>query len=189
MIIDELLAERGMTRYALAKKCRIPYNTLKDLCTGKTSIEKCSAGTLYRLAKELQLPMETLMEADRPKRCSFEAYKSNVCHMLKNLGDIGFLIEAIEKDYVFEYFSRDWYPECLYMLAMIDYISRLNDVELCRDYDGLRKLKLDEIIYPASLLVLSKALKDDSIMKEARETAIPEFMRFNIVENEVRNVC
>ncbi|MCD8363877.1 MAG: helix-turn-helix transcriptional regulator [Lachnospiraceae bacterium] len=189
MIIDELLAERGMTRYALAKRGNIPYNTLKDLCSGRTSIEKCSAGTLYRIAKELRVPMETLMESAFPKRCSFETFKSNVCHRLKNLGDIDFLIVTIEGDDIFEYFSRGWYPECLYLLAMVDYISRLNDVEICEDYDDLRGLTLEETVYPTSLLILSEVLGDEGIKEEAYANAIPEFIRFNIVENEVRNVC
>ena len=30
--------------------------------------------------------------------------------------------------------------------------------------------------------------KDDAAMREAASAAIPEFKRFNIIENEVRNV-
>ena len=31
-------------------------------------------------------------------------------------------------------------------------------------------------------------MKNDTAMKRAAETAIPEFARFNIIENEVKNV-
>lgn len=32
------------------------------------------------------------------KRCSFELFKSNVCHRLKEQGDIDFLIETLKED-------------------------------------------------------------------------------------------
>ena len=36
------------------------------------------------------------------KRCNFELFKSNVCHRLKESGDIDFLIETLEKDMITE---------------------------------------------------------------------------------------
>ena len=33
-----------------------------------------------------------------------------------------------------------------------------------------------------------KVLKSDEMKRKAEEEAIPEFLRFNIIENEVRNV-
>lgn len=71
---------------------------------------------------------------------------------------------------------------------MLDYISRVNEIPLCNEYDDLRQAKLKEIIYPSGVLALSAALRDDLPKKQAEKDAIPEFMRFNIIENEVRNV-
>ena len=34
------------------------------------------------------------------KRCSFELFKSNVCHRLKEQGDIDFLIETLKEEAV-----------------------------------------------------------------------------------------
>ena len=50
------------------------------------------------------------------------------------------------------------------------------------------KQKLSETIYPASILALCAAGKSNEPKEQARRNAIPEFMRFNIVESEVRNV-
>ena len=63
MIIDDLLRRRGMTKYRLAVEAGIPHATLSDLCNGKTKLEKCSAETVYKLAKALGVSMETLTEA------------------------------------------------------------------------------------------------------------------------------
>ncbi len=121
-------------------------------------------------------------------RYSFELYKSNVCHKLKKLGDIEFLIETLNNDDILIYYEKQWYPECLYLLAMVDYISRENGIELCEDYNDLRRRKLSETIYPASVLALCVANKSDLPKRQAYREAIPEFIRFNIVESDVRNV-
>ena len=63
MIIDDLLAKRHMTRYRLAAMAGVPHSTLHDICNGRTKIEKCSAETVYKLAKALNVPMELLTES------------------------------------------------------------------------------------------------------------------------------
>ena len=60
MMIDDLLRERNMTRYRLAVTAGIPHATLNDICSGKTRLEKCSAETVYKLAKALGVSMELL---------------------------------------------------------------------------------------------------------------------------------
>lgn len=122
------------------------------------------------------------------KRCDFELFKSNVCHELKRLGDIDFLIETLENDEISYYYKNQWYPECLYLLAMLDYISRINDVPLCDKYNQIRKCKLKETIYPSSIIALSLVSHNENIKEEAQQNSIPEFINFNIVENEIRNI-
>ena len=177
-----------MSVYRLAKTSQIPYATVNDICNGKTRLEKCSAETVYRLAHALNVSMEELLAPCFIKRSSFENFKSTVCHRVKELGDINFIIDTLESQDIRTYYNRKWYPESLYLLAMLDYLSRENDVPICDDYDDLRRCKLEKPVYPASIRALSAAAQDDAAIKEASKTAIPEFMRFNIVENEVRNV-
>ena len=62
MIIEDLLAKRHMTKYRLAVRAGIPHTTLNDICSGKTRLEKCSAETVYKLAKALDVSMEKLTE-------------------------------------------------------------------------------------------------------------------------------
>ena len=62
MIIDDLLALRHMTRYRLAVQAGIPHSTLNDICSGRTKLERCSAETVYKLAKALDVSMEVLTE-------------------------------------------------------------------------------------------------------------------------------
>lgn len=62
MSINEILSNIGMTKYRLAKLSGIPHATLSELCSGKTSIEKCSGETLYKIAKALNVSMESLLD-------------------------------------------------------------------------------------------------------------------------------
>lgn len=62
MIIDDLLVRRNMTKYRLAVQAGVPHATLNDICSGKTKLEKCSAETVYKLAKALGVSMELLTE-------------------------------------------------------------------------------------------------------------------------------
>lgn len=122
------------------------------------------------------------------KRCSFELFKSNVCHWLKEEGDIDFLIQVLESDLIRKYYNRKWYLESFYLLGMLDYISRINDVPMCSEYDDLRQQRMQEIVYPVGVLLTARFLGDESIKEQALKEAIPEILRFNIVESDIRNV-
>jgi hypothetical protein len=188
MTIQDALKKRDMSVYRLSKTSEVPYATVNDICNGKTRLEKCSAETIYRLAQTLNVTMEELLAPCMLKRPSFENFKSTVCHRVKEKGDIAFIIDTLESQDIRTYYERKWYPESLYLLAMLDYLSRENDVPLCDEYDDLRRCKLEKPVYPAGIRAVAAASKSEAPMRTATETAIPEFMRFNIVESEVRNV-
>ena len=68
MKINELLQQKGMTKYRLSVLSGVPHSTLSELCSGKTNIGKCYVETIYKLAKALGVSMETLVEdAFKPK--------------------------------------------------------------------------------------------------------------------------
>ena len=71
---------------------------------------------------------------------------------------------------------------------MLDYISRINNVPLCDEFTDLRRQSLSETIYPSSVIAISAASDSDYAKEKSKKEAIPEFMRFNIIESEVRNV-
>ncbi len=121
-------------------------------------------------------------------KAPFEVFKSNVCHRVKNIGEIAFMIELLKSDLITEYFKKEWYDESLYLLGMLDYLSRKNNISVCTKYDRYRECKLSEIVYPESILIASRVMNKPEMLKESYDNAIPEFKRFNIVENEVENI-
>ncbi len=193
-MVNRLLREKGITKYRLSKESGVPQTTIIDICSGKTRIEKCSAETIYRIAKTIGVSMESLLEPTIESkihvdyRVSFEVFKSNVCHYVKDKGDIEFMIEVLERENVRKLYNKKWYPEAFYLLAMLDYLSRENNVPICTNYNDIRACKLEKPLYPTSLLLASKAMNTEKYKEESLKNAIPEFMHFNIVESEVRNV-
>ena len=187
-MLNQLLKEKNLTKYRLSKDSGIPYSTINDICNGKARLEKCSAETIYRISRILDIPMEKILEPYLESRTSFELYKSNICHYVKEKGDIEFIIETLERNDIRTYYKKKWYPECFYLLAMLDYLSRINNIPHCTDYDDLRTCRLSEPIYPASVIASYAVSQNETIKKDAYDNSIPEFVRFNIVESEVRNV-
>jgi transcriptional regulator with XRE-family HTH domain len=188
MYLNEILAKTDMTIYKLAKNSGVPYTTVHDIHCGKTRIEKCSGETLYKLAKTLGITIERLIEDSMECRPGFEWYKSQICHLVKSMGDLDFIIDTLESDKITGLWNKKWYAECIYLLGMLDYLSRENDLPFCDRYDHLRSIKFQKVIYPAGILAMSAVFDSDELKQECLKEAIPEFLRHNIVESEVRNV-
>lgn len=188
MIINELLKQKGMTKYRLAKESKVPHSTVLDICNGKVELKNCTGETLYKIANVLNTSIENLISDSMQYRRSFDAYKSTICHLLKDMGDLDFIINVLETDEIRTLYQKKWYPECLYLLAMLDYLCRMNDLPICNNYYDIRNARLSKPIYPSGVIAISAFNKSDKAKKDSFEHAIQEFKQFNIIENEVRNV-
>lgn len=188
MKIQKLLKEKNMSVSLLSTRSGVPYATCRDIVSGKADLKKCAAGTVFHIAEALGVSMESILGPHCVDRPSFENFKSEICHRVKRMGDKDFIIHTLENDDIRRYFDWEWYPESLYLLAMLDYISRENDVPLCIEYDDLRRCKMQEIIYPLGIITMAVVSQSDEPYRKAERECIPEFMRHNIIEAEIRNV-
>ena len=75
MTITEIITQKGITKYNLAKTSGVPHATLNDICSGKTRIEKCSAETIYKLSRTLGVSMESLIKDSILKAMREQAYE------------------------------------------------------------------------------------------------------------------
>jgi len=73
-MLSELIKEKNISLYRLSKDTGIPYSTLNDIVIEKTDIQSVSARTLYRLAKYLDLSMETLYKKNYALTNTFYLY-------------------------------------------------------------------------------------------------------------------
>lgn len=189
MLYDAIL-RRGMNLHQCSERSSVPYTTLRQLAFGKSDIRRCRAMTLRRLSLALGMPMEDIL---RPyMRWGFdgvpwEAYKSRIQHMLKWMGDREFIRDAVKNIVPAYYFMRGHAAECLYLVAMVDYVCRENGISPFEGFEPFRKMKFAEPIYPADA-IMAQTLGIE-IGREIEENAIPEFVRHNIIEGDVRDVC
>ena len=68
MIVNDLLEKENMSRYRLSKESGVAMTTITDICSGKADLDKCAAGTLYKIAKVLGVTVDSILEnncADR----------------------------------------------------------------------------------------------------------------------------
>lgn len=196
--------ERGLTQRDLEKLSGVKQPVIARMETGKTIP---NLDTVIKLLVPLGLTLnivdlpsdagskendaegeETGQIPEQEHRQSFETFKSNVCHRVKDLGDLDFIIHTLEKDEIRTFYRKQWYREAFYLLGMVDYLSNENNIPECASYEDIRSHKLSEVVYPSGISIQAAVLKDEKIKERAHNSAIPEFMRFNIVENEVRNV-
>jgi len=64
MSIQEIIKEKGMSKYSLSKISGVPWSTLSDICSGKTDLNRCSVKTLSKLSKVLEMPIEDIIELE-----------------------------------------------------------------------------------------------------------------------------
>lgn len=187
-MLETQIKEKYGSIYQCAKLSGIPYTTLSELARGKTNIGKCSAEVVYKLAKLLGVSMESLMCDAVEARVDFEVFKSNVCHLLRERGELDFIVAALRADDIRKYWDRMWYPEAFYLLATVDYLCRLHDLPLCTKYDDIRTRSLEKTLYPRDVQMAAKLHPSLDVREACKKDAISEFLRFNIVEREIGNV-
>lgn len=112
MTIMELLKAKSLSKYSLSKISGIPWATLCDLCSGKTSLNRCSVHTLSKLSKALELSMEELLELKaEPCKLSETGKPADKTYLETNLSP--HLFKAID-DYVQGEKDQVSYMDCLW---------------------------------------------------------------------------
>ena len=112
MNLQEYIDSRNITKYHLSQISGVPKTTVIDICSGKSSLKKCSAYTVQQLAKALDCTMEEIMNMDAsdsvydketglPKNkkyleCNLPPYLND---SLKNMIASWKIIDRGEKDY------------------------------------------------------------------------------------------
>ena len=83
-MIEDLLKRRKMTKYRLAVEAGISHATLIEICGGKRKLEKCTAETVYKLAKALGVSMELLTESGIYRAERERSYEYNLPEYLQH---------------------------------------------------------------------------------------------------------
>ena len=78
MTIQQVLRERNLSRYQLSKRSGIPWATLADICSGKTSLTS-------KLSAALDIPMEQLLTMTVEQRQGQDGKPKDRSYLERNL--------------------------------------------------------------------------------------------------------
>jgi hypothetical protein len=120
---------------------------------------------------------------------NYEIFKSNICHALKHEGDLSFLLSILKSNQIEKYYKEKKYLECYYLLGMIDYLCRINNLPFDNKYNYIREYKIENPVFSAGIQILCYIEGNDEPKQRSLNEAIPEFLRYNIVEGEIRDVA
>ena len=130
----------------------------------------------------------------KTNRIFFDNFRSEVCHILKSAGDAEFVSIVVSEKWVETFWKWNWKEESLYTLALLDYLSDLYDVTPYSAYDWYRKQKLDETLFPQSIMIEDRLKPErkikEKVVEDCRNNYCSSFfIKYNIVEGDIRNVA
>ena len=89
MNLKNYLANIGISISDFSRNCGLPYSTIAELISGKKTLSKCNASTVYVIAKELGISVEELLEKEKediyPDKYSLD--QKSVVFLAKRLWD------------------------------------------------------------------------------------------------------
>ena len=188
MTFKELLAKKNITGYYVAKNTGIPYTTINDLINGKTIIQNVSLKHALLIAGFLNVDVKLLNSLENNKPIDFRYFRNNLLHELKNNSPVNFANKIIKAKEIDFYYKNNAKPYAYYLLALIDYLYRKNGLSIFNNrYNEIRKEKLEKPFFVGSDLLNFETIEDAE--KELNIKTIPEFRKFNIIEEDVFNVA
>ena len=188
MNFKDLLEKKNVSGYALAKSTGIPYTTINDLINGRTIIQNVSLKHALAISDFLNIDIRKLNNLGPAEQIDFRYFRNNLLGALKREKANEFVKKIISKKEIDYYYKNNAKEYAYYLLALIDYLCRISNKPVYNArYNELRKERLKRPFF-----VGSKLFKFDSIEEAENKlkiTVIPEFKKFNIIEEDVFNVA
>lgn len=170
MNIKEYLRENHISVREMSVITSIPYSTLNDIVNRRVNLEECQYRTLKKIAAFLKISIEELVYENE----DFQTFRNKLHHDLKSCGEVEVILEILEKRKIDYYLLHEDMLKAMYLLSLVDYLSKQNEVPLCKEYAELRKQSLKEPYYVG-----------DQIDNCNYEDCIQEFVKHNIYEGEL----
>ncbi len=192
-MLRSVLNDKNISLYQLEKASHISHATLNDIYNERSNIDNCSILVMSKIAASLNMDIDDLYKKLTYRDLSlftynedFDLFKSDTLQRLKREKEEDFIKRMATTDVINNYYQNNKYKEALYLLALLDYLSKKNSLPILKQYDYLRVYKLDKVYVSKSLYLLLayKSTTVTSIYKEC----IKEFLKYNIVEAEIDNV-
>ena len=134
MYIKQYLEDNRISIYKVANNAVVAYPTVFNIVNGKVDILNCALGVVKKIADALGLTIDELLTLCDKNR-TFELFRGEQRHLVKRMGEIAYVIDLLENKKIDYYWKLDMKTEAFYLLAMLDYLSRRNDLPICEEYN------------------------------------------------------
>ena len=184
----ELLNDKNVSGYALAKNTGIPYTTINDLINCKTVIQNVSLKYALLIADYLGVDVRELNNLSCYSPIKFRYFRNNTLMSLKNDGEINFAHNIFKSKEIDFYYKNNAKPYAFYLLALVDYLYKKNNLQINKKrYNQLRQEKLEKPFFVGSDMIVFNSIEEAE--KQLNITVIPEFKKYNIIEDDIYNVA
>ena len=188
MTFEELLKQKNISIYMLAKKSDIPYTTINDLVHGRTNIANMSLKNAISIANVLDVNVYELLNIQCVQLIDFRYFRNTILSSLKRDGANSFIQRIISEKLIDFYYKNNGLDRTLYLLALLDYLCRIKERPIyTKRYNSYRKLKLKRPLFVGGDSITFNSVEEAE--QELGITVIPEFGKFNIIEEDVFNVA
>jgi len=125
-----------------------------------------------------------LLEVDKDK--SFPLFTSHLSHELKRKGDIEFINTVLLEENLDTIFSSGQYRRTLYLVAMIEYLCRINNVPVKKEIQKYQEYKLKDLTFFDDVETYFHVTEKTDLKEQVMRDSLPEFLKYNIAERNVR---
>jgi len=167
-MLVEAAENQNITLHQLSVISGVPYSTVWGIANSTIRMEDCSYLTIQRLCSALNTTPEYLVQV-----FGFRHFRDELHNQIKSLGPVNFLIKNLNENSVIQLYRAGYTVRAMYLMCMIDYISRLLCVPILKEYDFLRHKKLEK-----PLVIAERP-------QNGNPEYIPEFERHNILEGDI----
>ncbi len=185
-LLKKMLEKEGITKYELSQCSGVPYSTIQDICKEKRIPSKCTAETIYKIAKVLRVPMEDLVKPYVEDDFD-EDFRGKVIHRLERDGKTETWIWLLRSGCIRRYWYDGEYFKSLYLLGLLDFLSRgmPNRDVIEGEYCYYRKNGFKDLVLSSGKRLKDADPKVQEQINKDMEKAIPEFYRLGIVETDL----
>ena len=141
-----------------------------------------------KIKKQVTININDLEKPNNGPFIDFRYFRNNLLSELKRNDQVSFIESIIEKREIDYYYKNNGKEYALYLLALIDYLCRINKIPVyTKRYNDLRKEKLEKPFFVGGNSLSFTTIEEAE--QSLQITIIPEFKRFNIIENDIFNVA
>ena len=118
---------------------------------------------------------------------SWEPFRSEVSHYIRYSTKGVFVRDVVRYNTIPILWEKHEYAKALYLLALLDFISKEKGISLVPEYDEYRVRSMGNTMFPSGIIMLDLASKTDTEKNKMLELCkknelSKEFLKYNIAE-------